>query len=353
MGITALGLTAAGLGIQGALGGIGDALNYHYQKKLMARQFDYQTKLIDKQNDYNSPINSMQRLKDAGLNPYSYIQGVSAGSQPSAGSAPSVPSTQVGKSLSSLQVLSAYNSVKEQQADISLKKAQEEELRSRANLNNERATSEGIKRNLDDARILLANAQASTEEIKAMNLHLDYDIRNASKSEEILGRQSKWNTYAWNEIISRTNADWLPRQQLYEEMAYFDRHAISVLNQKEILATISSIYAQTALTYQKTETEKENTQIAHNRVRITDNEASYLSATLRDRVSYIMAHYDNEEERNRLIREECRKVAAQAGIAEKDRETYGVRFGMEVISWMLGLPQKVAGAAAGLEYLAP
>lgn len=68
------GMAAAGAVGSSLLSTAADAFNawqnYSYSKKLMAKQFHYQTKAWEMQNEYNLPINQMQRLSDANLNPH-------------------------------------------------------------------------------------------------------------------------------------------------------------------------------------------------------------------------------------------------------------------------------------------
>lgn len=55
--------------MSGATGLIGQALQYKYNKRLMARQNQYNIDMWKMQADYNSPQSQMQRFQEAGLNP--------------------------------------------------------------------------------------------------------------------------------------------------------------------------------------------------------------------------------------------------------------------------------------------
>lgn len=61
-------------------------MNNEFNERMMQKQMDYNTMMWNKQNVYNSPEAQVQRLKDAGLNPYMMMNGGSAGNASSAGS---------------------------------------------------------------------------------------------------------------------------------------------------------------------------------------------------------------------------------------------------------------------------
>ncbi len=50
-------------------------MNNDFQMAMMQKQMDYNTDMWRKQNAYNSPSAQVQRLKDAGLNPYMFMSG--------------------------------------------------------------------------------------------------------------------------------------------------------------------------------------------------------------------------------------------------------------------------------------
>ncbi len=50
-------------------------MNNDFQAAQMQKQMDYNTEMWRKQNAYNSPSAQVQRLKDAGLNPYMFMSG--------------------------------------------------------------------------------------------------------------------------------------------------------------------------------------------------------------------------------------------------------------------------------------
>lgn len=60
---------AAGSVMSGAMGLVGDAIQYKRQKELIQSQRDYEQAVLRSQREYNSPAAQVQRLKDAGLNP--------------------------------------------------------------------------------------------------------------------------------------------------------------------------------------------------------------------------------------------------------------------------------------------
>lgn len=64
-----IGAAALGSGISGALGIVGSAINYGFNKILAAQQNQYNIDMWKMQADYNSPQQQMQRFAQAGLNP--------------------------------------------------------------------------------------------------------------------------------------------------------------------------------------------------------------------------------------------------------------------------------------------
>lgn len=61
-------------------------LNNEFNERMMHEQMDYNTMMWQKQNEYNTPSAQMQRMRDAGVNPYMALGNVSSGSASSAGS---------------------------------------------------------------------------------------------------------------------------------------------------------------------------------------------------------------------------------------------------------------------------
>ena len=93
---------------------------FENQKQLQNLAYQQQVGLIDKQNEYNTPSAQMARYKEAGLNPYAMLGGVTSGTQSSAGSVPSYPQVQGGASGKALAHLAeAFN-----MADLKMKSAQ-------------------------------------------------------------------------------------------------------------------------------------------------------------------------------------------------------------------------------------
>lgn len=77
-----LGSIASGVGsFLGSAGGsnlLSIPLQYYYNKKLASKQNDYNMSAWQANNDYNSPVNSLARLREAGLNPNLYYGGSGA-----------------------------------------------------------------------------------------------------------------------------------------------------------------------------------------------------------------------------------------------------------------------------------
>lgn len=99
MGLGSLGSSIISGGASSVMGmasnAIGGLINGRIQRKTMREQNafnaqeaqknrDYQTEMWNKQNAYNTPLAQLQRLKEAGLNPYMMLNGGSAGNAQSA-----------------------------------------------------------------------------------------------------------------------------------------------------------------------------------------------------------------------------------------------------------------------------
>lgn len=72
-------------------------MNNEFNERMMQKQMDYNTMMWEKQNAYNTPYAQIARYRDAGINPYMAMNGISSGSASSVGStsaasaAPSAP----------------------------------------------------------------------------------------------------------------------------------------------------------------------------------------------------------------------------------------------------------------------
>ncbi|QXN75008.1 DNA pilot protein [Microvirus mar5] len=98
------------------------------QKEMQQAQFKQQEYLIDKMNQYNLPTNQMKRYRDAGINPYAILGGLSSGNQSSSGSAPGYPS-RVPSGYRDIKThfgdaMQAFLGVQQQKSNIDLSTAQ-------------------------------------------------------------------------------------------------------------------------------------------------------------------------------------------------------------------------------------
>lgn len=102
-----LGSIASGVGsFLGSTGGsnlLSLPLQYYYNKKAASQQNEYNMSAWQANNDYNSPINSLARLREAGLNPNLYYGGSGASVAGRSGS----PAPQIGPQP--LQVVQAVS----------------------------------------------------------------------------------------------------------------------------------------------------------------------------------------------------------------------------------------------------
>lgn len=139
MALPLLGLAAAGLS---SLGGIASSFinsnsqrkqsqrNFNENMKLAEYQFDRNLDMWHLQNEYNTPSNQLQRLKDAGLNPYIAYGQVSSGNASSAPSytSPSydVSPIQIGDSLGQfMNIASGLVDIQTKQQNLKYIQAQE------------------------------------------------------------------------------------------------------------------------------------------------------------------------------------------------------------------------------------
>lgn len=68
-------------------------MNNEFNEHMMEKQMMYNTEMWERQNEYNSAENQFQRFKNAGLNPYSFMNGGDAGTASSVAS-PGMPTAQ-------------------------------------------------------------------------------------------------------------------------------------------------------------------------------------------------------------------------------------------------------------------
>lgn len=157
-------LAAVGINQAGNLAGgmLNSWVNYAASKKLMKKQFDLNKKMWELNNEYNLPVNQMQRLQDAGLNPHLVYGNGGASATASLGSSTSQGHFNADFNFNPLGDLASYQSimnneanthytnVQATQAELTGKKqrelmdAQINEINKRAQLTHENATTQSF-----------------------------------------------------------------------------------------------------------------------------------------------------------------------------------------------------------------
>lgn len=113
--VTTAALVSAGAGL--ASGVMNNMVNYGMSKKLMQKQYDLNMKAWHAQNEYNLPVNQMQRLADAGLNPHLVYQNGGASATASTPSSTSQGHFNSNFSFDPLGDLSNYQSIMNMRAN--------------------------------------------------------------------------------------------------------------------------------------------------------------------------------------------------------------------------------------------
>lgn len=195
-----------------------------WQEKMNLQQQDWQEGMWNKTNEYNSPVNQMQRLKDAGINPTS-AAGLVGGNANSAQLAaqPQIPSGNPVPGVD-LDLVNGINSAMAQQKEMQLMDAQKKNIEADTagklqNVDTSKAQEEHYRQLAENVRLdnlykpdrinaEINNIKAGTDELIAKaNLsasekkQLDYII------DEILPLQKQLTGQQIQEAISRVSAN--------------------------------------------------------------------------------------------------------------------------------------------------
>lgn len=229
------------------------------QKRENARQRDYELQMYNRQkadnikfwemeNQYNTPVNQMQRLKDAGLNP-----NLMYGSPQSGGNAGSIssPTQGVSNSTKTVNPLQGFDAsaVLTNMYDFRIKEAQ-------LNLLNQQTKTQATQAGLNAINQGLASAKTNTERtlLTAQRDKLLADIANVQQST----RTSQASEYA-----TRTNTDLAIQRNVRD----WENHRLGLketmsrilniqTNTKERQANINLTHAQTANTITNTDKQR-------------------------------------------------------------------------------------------------
>lgn len=214
-----------------------NAKSFKQQKELLKSEQDYNTDMWNKTNQYNLPTAQMQRLRDAGLNPYLVMSGGNEIGSASSVNSPSAPSSSVtpmdwssvGSNFQS--VLGALNA--DEIASVQSRKAS--------------AEAQGIE--IDNQTKALDNL----ERIKGMQLDNDlkkfeFDFSNETKTlrkqlmdADVSLRNAQW----WTEQQKAVSID-LDNQLKKIHLPYAEKQEVATLN--EAFARIALLHAQKRLT---------------------------------------------------------------------------------------------------------
>lgn len=219
-----------------------NAKSFKQQKELLKSEQDYNTDMWNKTNQYNLPTAQMQRLRDAGLNPYLVMSGgseIGSASSVNSPSAPSSPVTpmdwsSVGSNFQS--VLGALNA--DEIASAQSRKASAEaqgieiDNQTKALENLERVKGMQIVNDQKQFDLDFAN---DTKSIRKQLLEVSYDLQNqqwANEQEEYLSKQ-------YDNYLKKIN------------LPYAEKQIVASLN--ETLARITLLLAQGRLTDRQAE----------------------------------------------------------------------------------------------------
>ena len=221
-------LLAAGIGMLGSglLSLFGNSIGQQKSKGLMNHQFKLNKDMFDYTNEYNLPVNQMERLKQAGLNPnLVYGNGSVAGNVGSSNGV-SIANFRGPDFPTSNDFLNYY----QMDLDRRVKEKQAEQL-------------DSIARKNDAETLKIANETVSKEfyrQLKAAEkLHLDIDNRWLKETFDLRKDDILWKVN--NQIMDNN----LAHMKANEE-AYRIEHILP-LQEKEMLARIAYTDAQTAM----------------------------------------------------------------------------------------------------------
>lgn len=224
--LSSLGLSAATSALSGLFGGAASAMDYKESKKLMKYQHDMAVADWERQNAYNTPTAQMQRLKDAGLNPYlMYGQGTTGVSSSS------VQQPQFTKIDKYSRMADAINTSIQQQLAIKMQQAQIKQMKT--------------QNRLIDAQITTESEKQANMRVDKLRKQFDLDFANDTRSNLISEISLRVDT-------ARRNLDLLKghiTKQVYEITGQILDNANKRATYNEILARTGNLKSLTNLNY--------------------------------------------------------------------------------------------------------
>ena len=219
-------------GIVGAVGSAGSAaiqnkLNVKHVRENRQWEYDKALEFFNIQNEYNSPQAQMNRLKEAGLNPYLIYGNNPSGAAGQSGTLP-VPDTQQAQMRSPMEGISTgpIGSILATQ-DIRVKQAQANLMREQADQAQSTAQLNWIKR--DVQKVLRAQNKGILEEWRSDH------FRELRESQAYVDMTHKDSQRALNNMHSQV------KRQLYDHL-----EKMNPLKREETIANINYLIQQGA-----------------------------------------------------------------------------------------------------------
>lgn len=214
------GVLSAGTGILGSLFSIGARKKaFKRSKQLMDKQFKMDREMFDYQNAYNTPVQQMQRLKDAGLNPaLMYGQGTTGNAN-----------NMVQSKFTELSPFTSSQDIAQSTAagvQLAMANSQKKLLDNQGDL-----AAANTSKALEDAGLSKISAVYKAKQVEQANQEIANMIENRIliKAKQKTEQQAMLNEKAKAEI-NRIDANWLKRNgsSSFEMNAY--RAARNIFN---------------------------------------------------------------------------------------------------------------------------
>lgn len=228
-------------GINAGLGFLASSLQHDRNKELMELENKYNLMQWHRENEYNLPVNQVQRLKAAGLNPaLMYGNGVdgltAASGNGVSGQSAGMPNLGQIDPLTAAQIANINAQTRKTEADTDLSIANTEESKQRVlNLRQEIRQSE---QDINESAARIRNLDENTKKQAAEQVKMEFDKRMRSKewrdSHNLINKQLeemdsriKLNDREYKELVAtfvyRLSGMRLDNQLKEKELAKYDK----------------------------------------------------------------------------------------------------------------------------------
>lgn len=180
--------------------------NRQWQERMYERQYADNINLWKMQNEYNTPSAQVQRLKDAGINPYLALGNVQTGS------ASSVPPAQAGNGAQATGVPAHMDGMAESLLALMRGKDERELLKAQA----QDLYASGMEKRIDS----MTKHQRNLAELSKMLSGSGKDAADAALSRSLQQTEDELRGYKKQQFVNETNESVLRQVTSWEQLKY-------------------------------------------------------------------------------------------------------------------------------------